>query len=523
MTGTMRARTAIEQHLREHVRTRGDETWLRFKDERYTWREALGLAERAANGLLAAGVRPGDAVSILSRNRPEFIWAYLGCLMIGGAFVPLNRLQSTSILRHMAADADVRVVLHDEEARPLVRALRDGLPRLRTVIAFDGQLDQPGDVTFESVMRQGAGEPDIALPVAPSVVHIIYTSGTTGIPKGILQDRFEESLAPMLDALQFRPGMTHYSTNPLFHAGGLYIGVLGTIRRGAGLALGERFSASGYWDECRRHGASTGHLFSSMFTMLLNQPERDDDGEQPLRRILAIGCPPPAWQPFTERFRTRILECYSMSDAPGLTINIEGKPRTAGKPAGGSEFMIVDAGGRPVPRGTTGEILFRHPLGQITSYHKLPEATAMAWQGGWFHSGDLGYIDDDGDLVFAGRAKEAIRRGGENVSAWEVASVIEMHPDVKECAVFGVPSELGEEEVMVTLVLREGADFRPGELIEYCRGRLASFALPRFFDVVAALPRTSTQKVQTAELTARGRTATTWDRLATQARTPARA
>ena len=516
----MRTQTAIEQHLREHARTRGDELWLSFKDQRYTWREALRLATRAANGLLEAGVRAGDAVSILSRNRPEFIWAYLGCLMIGAAFVPLNRQQSVSILRHMATDADVRVVLHDEEAHGLVQALRSELPRLRTVIAFDELQRQPGDIRFASLMDQPDREPDIVLRTAPSVVRIIYTSGTTGIPKGIVQNNYEESLGPILDALQFAPGMTFYSCNPLFHAGGLYIGVLGTIRRGAGFALGDRFSASGYWDECRRHGATAGHLFSSMLPMLLQQPQRADDGDQPVRRMLAVGCPPPAWQPFSQRFGVRIVELYAMSDAPGMTLNVDGKPCTAGKPVGGSQFRIVKPDGQDAAPGEVGEIVFRHPLGQVTSYQNMPEATAQAWQGGWFHSGDVGRFDEDGDLVFVGRVKEAIRRRGENVSAWEVASVIETHPAIRECAVFGVPSELGEEEVMVTVALRDGADLRPEDLVAFCEGRLAAFAVPRFIDVVDALPRTGTQKIQTLELKERGRTATTWDRQAVQGRLP---
>ena len=508
----MRAQTQIEAILREHVRTHPDEVWLKFKDETYTWRIALSLATRAANGYLALGVRPGDGISILARNRPEFIWAYLGCLMMGGAFVPMNRLQSESILQYMFSDADVRVVVHDEEARPLVHALRQSLPQLKTVIAFDELRDASGDASFRSLLDLPDTDPQIDLPVAPSVVRIIYTSGTTGVPKGIVQNNFEEALAPLQDALGFRPGMTFYSANPLFHAGGLYVGVLGTIRSGATFALAERFSASRFWDECRRYGASATHLFSPMCSMLMLQPERADDADNPVKKVLAIGCPPPVFPAFQRRFAVRIVEMYAMSDAPGMTLNVDGKPGTAGKPAGGSELRIVDENDQPVPAGTVGEIIFRHPLGQITSYHNQPEATAQAWRGGWFHSGDLGRIDEDGDLVFVGRAKEAIRRRGENVSAWEVGSVIETHPKVKECAVFGVPCELGEEEVMVVLALRDGVDFRPEELIEFCEGRLARFAVPRYIDVVDALPRTGTQKVRTLELKARGRTQTTWDR-----------
>jgi crotonobetaine/carnitine-CoA ligase len=508
----MRAQTEIEQKLREHVRVRPDDIWLKFRDEQYTWKDALSFATKAANGYLSLGVKPGDGISIMSQNRPEFIWAYLGCLMIGGAFVPLNRLQSETILQFMCKDARVSVIVHDQESRPLIQTLRRSVPGLKTIISFDDLRDEPGDPYFQSFMNLPDSEPSLELPVAPSVVRIIYTSGTTGIPKGIVQNNYEESLAPIQDALDIGPGITFYSCNPLFHAGGLYVGVLGTIRRGATFALGERFSASRFWDECRRYNASATHMFSAMFSMLLLQPKRSDDADNPVKKVLAIGCPPPAWHPFEERFGVRIVEMYAVSDAPGLTINVDGKSCTAGKPAGGSEFRIVDENDNPVGPNVVGEIVFRHPIGQVTEYHNLPDATAEAYQKGWFHSGDLGRIDEDGELIFIGRLKEAIRRRGENVSAWEVASVIETHPKVKECAVFGVPSELGEEEVMVTLVVRDGVDFRPEELVEYCEGRLAHFSVPRFIDVVDALPRTATHKIQSLGLKARGRTSTTWDR-----------
>jgi carnitine-CoA ligase len=507
----MRARTQIEELLRDHVQAHPDNVWLKFKDLQFTWKSALSLATRAANGYVKMGVRPGDAVSILARNRPDFIWSYLGCLMVGGAFVPMNRLQSESILEYMFKDADVSVVAYDEASRHLIKSLRSNCPHLAKFIAFDETKDDERDESFQSFMSLPDQEPDIEVEVAPSVVSIIYTSGTTGVPKGIVQNTFELSTAPLLEALDVNPGDTLYTCNPLFHAGGLYVGVLGTIRRGGILALGEHFSASRFWDDCRRYNAKATHLFSSMFSMLLLQPPRPDDADNPVERVLSVGCPPLAWAEFEERFHVRVVELYAMSDAPGLTVNTDGRTGSAGKPAGGSEFRVVD-GGRDVPPGAVGEIVFRHPLGQVTRYHNLPQATAEAYRDGWFHSGDLGRIDEKGDLFFVGRLKEAIRRRGENVSAWEVANVIERHPKVQECAVFGVPSELGEEEVMACVVVKPAVDFRPEELIEFCTSRMAIFAIPRFIDVVESLPKTGTQKIQYLELKSRGRTPTTWDR-----------
>jgi crotonobetaine/carnitine-CoA ligase len=506
----VRVQSEIEQLIRERVREHPDAIWLKFRDEQHSWREVLSNARRAANGLLALGVKPGDRVAIMANNHPQFIWLYFGILLIGGAFVPLNRWQRGPALEHMVNDSETDVIAYDEDLRETVQQLQRPCPGLRKFIVFGDPVAQ--EVACADLMRAPDAEPDAEVTTPSKVVHIIYTSGTTGVPKGVYANRFENYIGPIRRSLGTKPGETYYTCMPLFHGSGLYVGVCATIRLDVSLALGERFSARSFWDECRRYNAVATQLFSSMFPILLKQPERHDDADNPIRNIFSIGCPIPVWTEFERRFGVRLMESYSMSDAVGCTVNEEGRIGSAGLPAEGAEFRIVDENDAEVPRGQLGEIAFRHPAGQVTHYHKLPDVTAHAYRGGWFHTGDLGKMDADGHLYFCGRLKEAIRRRGENISAWEVASVIDLHPKVQESAVFGVPSELGEEEVMVAIVPLPGHGVSPEEIMDFCEGKLAYFAMPRFIDVLPELPKTSTQKVQHLALKARGPGPGTWDR-----------
>jgi crotonobetaine/carnitine-CoA ligase len=200
-----------------------------------------------------------------------------------------------------------------------------------------------------------------------------------------------------------------------------------------------------------------------------------------------------------------------MVDSPGFLLNDAGRVGSMGKPVGEVEFSVVDDNDNSLPPGKVGELVFRHPKGQLSHYHKLPDATAEAYRGGWFHSGDLAKTDAEGFYYFCGRKKASIRRRGENISAWEIESVVNQHPAVLESAAYAVPSELGEDEVKIAVVLKPGAKLRPAELIEFCRKGMAYYAVPRYIEFVDELPKTGTQRIQYAALKARG-IAGAWDR-----------
>jgi crotonobetaine/carnitine-CoA ligase len=209
----------------------------------------------------------------------------------------------------------------------------------------------------------------------------------------------------------------------------------------------------------------------------------------------------------------RIIEWFGMVDAPGILLNDEGRIGSMGKAGiSGVEFRVVDDEDRPLPAGQTGELVFRHPAGQITHYHKLEDATEAAYRGGWFHSGDLAEVDEDGFFYYKGRKKESMRRLGENISAWEIETVLNAHPAILDSAAHAVQSELGEDEVKVCLVLRPGETPSPEEILDYCVGKMARHAIPRYVEFVTELPKTATERNQYATLKARGLTPETWDR-----------
>jgi crotonobetaine/carnitine-CoA ligase len=507
-----RAQSIVEQMLRKRALETPSDIWLKFHDDTFNWSDVLSQSQRVANGLLDQGVRPGDHVGIMAGNSPEFLWFYFGTLMIGGKVVPLNKWQRGPALKHMLSDSDLRAIAIDKQLEDLIVPLKADCPNLKYITVLDGMPRSKEAVSFVSLLSFDA-EPNVTVADAPAAVSLIYTSGTTGKPKGIVADHYEPVFGPpLMNTTGVLAGETIYAFLPLFHANALMLSCIGSIRIGARLALADGFSASRFWDDCRKFEAVEVNLLGSIAPILLKQQASPNDRSHRVRTVLSVGCPAGAWREFENRFGVKLIEFYGMSDAPGNTVNTDGIVGSAGTPVDGAEFRIVDEQDRSLPPGSLGEIVFRHPAGRVTRYNNLPELTDEAYRGGWFHSGDLGEMDADGYLYFRGRFKEAIRRRGENISAWEIEAVVDLHPSVTESAAVGVPAELGEEEVLVLIVPQPGRTVRPEEILEFCKSRLAYFAMPRFIEIVDSLPKTSTQKIQHLAIKERGLTDRAWDR-----------
>jgi crotonobetaine/carnitine-CoA ligase len=509
-----RARSAIELLVHERARAHPDAPWLLFRDEVYTWADVLSSSRRAANGWLELGVRPGERVALMLGNRPEFVWSYLGLLFAGAGPVPVNTAQRGPALRHVLADSGVRAAVVDAALLDALSAVREGCPELRALVVVGGEAP-PDGWTIDRLLGGADADPPVALDEPPPGAALLYTSGTTGPPKGVEAARYDAGpLLVLLESSGVRPGETMYSSLPLFHGNALFVSMTGSMLLDARFALGERFSASRHFDECRRYEAVEFNTLGGMISILLKQPPRPDDADNPVRVVLSAGCPADRWREFEERFGVRIVEWFGMVDAPGVLVNAEGRVGSMGRPVAGVEFAVVDDEGEPVPPGVVGELVFRHPLGQLTRYHGLPEATAAAWRGGWFHTGDLASVDSDGYYYYRGRKKESIRRLGENISAWEIETVLDAHPAVAESAAHAVASPLGEDDVKVVVVPRPGASLTPEEVVAWCEGRVARYALPRYVEILDELPKTATQRVRYEALRERGVTPGTWDRLA---------
>jgi crotonobetaine/carnitine-CoA ligase len=308
-----------------------------------------------------------------------------------------------------------------------------------------------------------------------------------------------------------------FTSLPLFHVNAQSLTTVGSIVSGRPMVLAPRFSASRYFDDLRAHRATVFNYIGAMLTMLYKQPERPDDADNPVRLTVGGAAPAEIWRTFEERFGLTILEIYGLTETATFCL---GSPPDdirvgkIGKPVSWSEVRVEAEGGAEAPDGEPGEIVIRskreHTL--FLGYYKNPEATEQATAGGWFHSGDRGRRDSDGYFVFIDRLKDSIRRRGENISSYEIEQIVNAHPAVAESAAVGVPSELGEEEVMIVVVSREdGLD--PAELVEFCRERMAEFMVPRYVELRGELPKTATQRVQKYQLREQG-TVNAWDRLA---------
>ena len=336
---------------------------------------------------------------------------------------------------------------------------------------------------------------------------VLFTSGTTGRSKGcMLSHRYAVRHAQLFaQHMQLRADDVLYCPFALFHVDAAIFTVMPALELGAAAAIGRRFSVSGFWDEVRGFGATVFDFMGATLTLLHKRDRDPRDADNPVR--LAWGVPMPPWaEDFEQRFGLRLTELYGLTDAGIPIYSPLDEPRRAGSCGRVVEPFEV--------RIDDGEIVIRsrEPGLLMDGYFGMPDETREAFRDGWFHTGDLGRVDADGWFHFVGRRKEVIRRRGENISSFEVEEVVGSHPDVLEAAAYGVPSELLEEEVMVAVVPRRGRTLDPARLLEHCALRMARHMLPRYVDVVDALPRTPTEKVEKYRLVERGVTGRTWDR-----------
>ena len=462
-----------------------------------TYAEFDAEVDRYANGLLAAGVARGEMVGLMLPNCPEFALLWLAVLRAGAVAAPVNTAFRGPGLAHVLALAGCPLLVAADAFLPAVEEVRGELGGLRRVLHGSriGELrGDPGPVRVEVADTDPA--------------QVFFTSGTTGRSKACLFDhRYAVRQAELFcEHWRIEPADVLFNPFPLFHIDASVLTLAPAIVAGCTAALAERFSASRFWDQVRETGATHFDFMGSTLTMLWKQPPRADDADNPAR--IGWGVPMPDFADgFEERFGVRLVEGYGMTDC-GLPVSQPfDEPRRPGSCGRVTEPYRLRIA-------ADGEILVQssEPGLMTLGYLGMPEATAEAFRDGWFHTGDLGRLDAGGWLHFLGREKDAIRRRGENISAFEVEEVLEAHPAVLQAAAFGVPSELMEEEVMACVVLRPGAAATPEELVRWCEGRMAGHMVPRYLEFLAELPLTPTEKVEKYRLREAGVTARTWDR-----------
>jgi crotonobetaine/carnitine-CoA ligase len=283
-----------------------------------------------------------------------------------------------------------------------------------------------------------------------------------------------------------------------------FMGVVPALQTRSRIAVGTGFSASRFWDDCRRDDVTLFNFTGGVLSFLAKQPPRADDRDNPVTRALGVPIPDDLYPSFEERFGLTLLPPFGTSECSVVCYSRPGEVRkgSSGRPIPEYEVRIVDDEGAELPANAVGEIVTRprHPDSMMSGYFRQPEATVAAFRDLWYHTGDLGRLDEDGYLFFVDRKKDAIRRRGENISSFEVERVVDRLAEVLESAAVGVPSGHGEEEVKLAVVLQPGAELTADELWAYCDEELPAFMVPRFLEFRESLPRTDTERVKKFEI-----------------------
>lgn len=494
-----------------------DRLLVRFADRDVT-PAALESGSRAVAGMLQAwGIERGDRVAVMMNNVSEFLDAWFGIVRAGAIEVPVHNAYKGPLLHHVLSQSGSSTLFCDAEFVERVRGL--DLPELRRVVVL-GEADPLPGVTmhrFGDVLGE-AVRPRLPSLSGEDVSCILYTSGTTGPSKGVvLTHSANVHLSGCaIEFMGWTAEDTLYSVFPLFHVNAKFTSVLAAIRCGARLVLEQRFSATRFWDRMREEGVTSFNAMGAMISMICAQPERETDREHRVSRTYSAATPPALWKPFEKRFGVEVREHYGMTEVGIAVWNREGRVGSCGRPAPWFTVRLADEHDREVAPGEDGEIQIRPNLPGIMplEYWQRPDANREAFRNLWFHTGDRARADKDSFLYYVDRTKDCIRRRGENISSWELESVVTGFEDVLEAAAYGVPSELGEDEVMIAVVLRPGRLLDLDALIAYCEERLARFAVPRYVRVVEELPKTPSQRVQKFALREAGVTSDTIDRMA---------
>ena len=487
--------------LQASARNRPDHVAVRLGDRALTYAELDRAARGVASSLRERGVGPGRTVALMVPNVPEFTIAYFGILYAGGAVVPLNVLLSAPEVTYHLEDSEAALLI----AHPLFEGpARQGAADASVPVVWVGG---EGDEGLEAMTRAEACE-GLAPTSAEDTAVILYTSGTTGKPKGaeLTHSNLLLNCAVVVPKLVRMTGdEVALATLPLFHSFGQTCIQNATIAMGGTFTLLPRFTPEDALATMARDRVTLFAGVPTMYFAILNHEGAERHDLSSLACCMTGGAPMPVevMKAFEAKYGVEILEGFGLSEtSPVASFNTREKPRKPGSigyPVWGVEMCIVDENDRPLPDGERGEICIRgHNI--MKGYWKRPDATKDAMRGGWFHSGDVGYRDEDGCYWIVDRKKDMIIRGGFNVYPREIEEVLYGHEAVVEAAVVGVAHESHGEEVKAVVALGPGQRLEAPELIAWCKERLAAYKYPRIVEFRDELPKGPTGKILKREL-----------------------
>ncbi|WP_308162746.1 AMP-binding protein [Nocardia alni] len=509
-----------------------DRLYLDFGAEHHTYADVAALTARTARGLAELGVGKGDRVVTVLDNNIDHVAAMLATSRLGAVLVPVNTAYRGEFLRHQIADSGAKIVIAEHDYAERIFDVAAGLGDVRAVLRRGNEVTDTRslghhdgiDLLSLDELREGADDRLPAPVAAPSdLCCFVYTAGTTGPSKGcmISHNYFVNTTRQYLQVSG--RGKQHHTWTPLplFHFNAWNCTVLPTAVLHSSATIAPRFSLSGFWPEIERSGATMTTLLGTILSLIANAPDSEAAKRcyGQLEIVQGAPFPPELEKKWKERFGVGwtganvfgLTECCMTTS---LSHGEIAKSGSSGRRNEDFDVRIFDDEDNELPAGEVGEIVVRplKPHVMFEGYWNRPDATQNLMRNMWFHTGDLGRFDEDDFFYFVDRKKDYLRRRGENISSFEMETAFQQHPDVVDVAVHSVLSDVGEDDVKVTAVLAEGAVLTPEVLCKWSVERLPYFAIPRYIEFRAELPKNPVGRVLKYALRDEGVTAGTWDR-----------
>ena len=491
--------------LASRARIAPERDGLLFQNQHWSYAELQQEVARTVAMLSRRAVRPGDRVGVMSANHPSTVFVLFALAQLGAILVPVNPDYGADEAHYILDHAEVSGVICSTQALPTVRAACARIEPAPWLMLNDGA--QPGLPSYSDEVAMDPFEAASPVPDADAVCLFIYTSGSTGFPKGVMHSQRNVITAGegFVERMYLQPDDRLLCVLPMFHINAICYSLGGALAAGATLILEPRFSASSFWRVVKDSGATEVNTIAAASSILMRRPRSEYVSGHRLRKIYGAPFDAATIQVFQQEFAVpTLIEGYGMSEVPGALNNPFAGPHKVGSMGRPSrhpdprvplaELRIVDDQGQPVADGEVGELVVRTPI-IMKGYYRDPEQTVAAFRDGWFLTGDLAWRDADNFFWFVARKKDIIRKRGENISGAELDRVLGNHPDIVEAAALAVPSDLGEDEILVVVVLRDGANLSAQDVAAWCAQHLAPIKAPRYVVFAAALPHTPTHRV----------------------------
>ncbi len=491
----------IKEMISKQAQAMPDKVFMYYKEITKTYRELDEISNRIGNGLLSLGIKKGDRVTMLIPNRPEFIYAWFGLMKIGAVMVPVNTLFKSDEIKYIINNSEATALITVGAFQDVVAGIRTELPLLKYVIVIEPKTTE-GIIPFDQVVSGKQSPPEINVD-ANDYASFIYTSGTTGYPKGVIdtQNHYIANAHQIAEAAEFTEKDRAMLILPLFHCNAQVVTVMSPMYAGADFVLMEGFSPKDFLPAINKFKPTTFSGVPTVYAILNSLPEAEKYDLSSLRFVICGAAPMPVevFNTFEKKYKAFILEGYGLSEATCASIinPLKGKRKigSIGKPINGQEASIMDDNNKELPQGKIGEICIKGDVVMV-GYYKNPEATASTIKDGWLHTGDLGYIDDEGYFYIIGRKKELIIRGAENIYPKEIEEVLYKHPKVQEAAVVGIPDPKWGEDVFAFIVQKQGVQTSAEELTAFLKEKIADYKIPKHFIFKEVFPKTATGKIQ---------------------------